>query len=480
MFSSSRNLLKLQDILIYIFICLSVMMFCSTSLLSKIILFSVLFFIFLLNFLFIKDSNVSKKIFFIFLFYIAYLFAHSFFISKIPFDSKYELPNYILYGIVFLIFNFVKIKDDILNLSFLTVEIFVLFFYIFLKEESISYFFYNPNILSGWCLIVFVYSLCAVKESDKKITLAKVNAFLSFLIIILTKSYWTIFVGLFFIYLLYLKNYRILLYMLFCLVLILVFNFESIYNRVFWNFVGFKVIKDYPLGVGLENFKYFYPKYSQYGTIATNYIHNYFLHISVETGVFGLLIFLILVYISFKQNLKDEIQKYKYVLLSILFQNFFEYNLLIPQNNILFFIILGQLNNNRDGIKIENLKLKIFVFLLFLLGFANSVFLIKIEKFVNSESQISLMKATELDKTCWYAYKRLGIINFSAHNFIKAKEFFIETIKYNPADSESFLYLSIINFKLNNKKLAYKYFKEASILAPKNSLRFKKIISKFE
>ena len=81
-------------------------------------------------------------------------------------------------------------------------------------------------------------------------------------------------------------------------------NLERIYC---WK-SSFRMIKEHPLaGVGLGNFRYVYPNYMLPG--AKEYLlhaHNVFLQIAVEMGIPGLLVFLWLLFLFFKDALAHK------------------------------------------------------------------------------------------------------------------------------------------------------------------------------
>ncbi len=153
-----------------------------------------------------------------------------------------------------------------------------------------------------------------------------------------------------------------------------------VFNRLNWWRGACKMIFDYPFtGVGLGCFGNVYLKYKT-GFLNSLYVHNYFLQIAAEIGIMGVLVFLYLLIVFFKRGIKqilnyNSINNNKSVLNSpqqiktqwinkqeiffnigilsslaaILVQNIFDYNLYLPANAILFWVLLGlscSLQNN--------------------------------------------------------------------------------------------------------------------------------------
>ena len=97
--------------------------------------------------------------------------------------------------------------------------------------------------------------------------------------------------------------------------------YSEIYN------LGFKMWKDHPFqGIGLNNFNYLCKNDNRYKDVIVNYScvthpHNFYLQWLTESGIFGLLIFIIYIFIlSFiiKKNI-NEIQYVAFSTLIILF-----------------------------------------------------------------------------------------------------------------------------------------------------------------
>ncbi len=136
-------------------------------------------------------------------------------------------------------------------------------------------------------------------------------------------------------------------------VVLLLFKLKElqIYNRILWWWGALRMIYDRPLiGVGLGGFETAYVKYKLTG-LNSLYAHNHFLQIGAEIGVIGLgaflwFLFMVGKHIKFlSKGLKlssFEIGVFG-SLVAVLFHNLIDYNLYIPANAILFWVLLGLL-----------------------------------------------------------------------------------------------------------------------------------------
>lgn len=486
---------KISSFLKIAFLVLSVFLFSSVSVLSKFFLIFILFFLFLTFLIFYpKEKNIifPPQILFFTIIFFLYLLFNTYFVSSIKFESKQEILNYNLYFLTFFIFNFFK-NDKIfvdLNISFLIIQT-VLFTLFMIKNEYFIYFFnYNPNILSGYCLMVTLFSFYSFykQPEGKNIYYIQIfNFLLSALFLFLLKNFSSIFIVISFLLFTYNKKIFLNIIILLCLITLgIVENFDSFFNRILWMIVGYKVfIEHFFLGTGLNTFKLFYQQYVNDiapPTIATIFVHNYFLHLASEIGFIGLMFIIAIVFYIIKRKVLLNEKKLFYPLLGILIQNLIDYNLLIPQNSILFSIFLSYVIGIKNYFKKENLY-KVFnvmtyivIISLFFQGFFLNSKLQQIDFLLKSFNKKDLKRVVEIEKTCWYGWKMRAIMELKENNINLAEKFFLETIKYNPRDAESFIYLSLINFKFNRKKEGYKFFIESIKLNPKAAYKYKKLV----
>jgi len=132
------------------------------------------------------------------------------------------------------------------------------------------------------------------------------------------------------------------------------FNVKSTGGRLIVYENTLQMIKDRPiLGTGLGTFIHAYPKYRNPGfRIFMNAVHNDYLQYAQEMGIFGLGSFVVLLVLFFKKNLsllKNLKDKYLQSLtlgflvsiIAIAIHSLGDFNLQIPANALLFWIILA-------------------------------------------------------------------------------------------------------------------------------------------
>ena len=468
------------------FLIFSVIFFSAVPNISKFFLLFLLSFIFIFLIIWQKGKHflISKGLFFFILTFFGYLLFNTYFVSKIIFDSKSELINYELYILTFLTFLLAgneNIEKE-LSISFLIVQTILLFLFLNKKEEAIYFFVYNPNILAGYCLTVWLFSFCYILEKNKYKHITVINLLFSTIFLLISKSFSSIFVLLIILIFKYSKKYFLnIIFLLGLLIFGIVYNYSGFYDRLVWIWIALKVwIKNFLFGVGVGNFKFYYQEYAKglQPSISTIFVHNYFLHISTELGFIGFCFISFIVYFIMK-NFSQKNKKFVLPLIGFILQNLVDYNLVIPQNSILFFVLLSAvLLNKQKEIKKNFTKpvVLIFITLLFFHNFVVSSRLQEIDSLLKSSGRNDLKRIVTIDKTCWYGWKKLAFLEFVDKDFATAKGFFCNTIKYNPRDPESYLYLALINFKSNNKTEGYKFFLKAVILNPNASKKYKNFI----
>ena len=495
----SENIIsKFESVVVTIFLIFVVLLFSSVSSLSKIILSFLLIIIFITriyltkNFLLnLQIKKHSLIIFITILLFLFYLFFNTYFVSKIHFESKTELLNFCFYTLTFLVFYLISIQKSLMKeifTSFLFVETILFLAYIFSGEKIINFFIYNQNILAGYCLLSWLFSFFYLYERKQKYKFVVVTTFIiSSVFLILLKSFSAIFISAATLVFVFLKNKLIKYSIVVSLLLIfIVLNFNSFVDRSIWIVIGTKIwVQHFFFGIGLGNFKFYY---SQYLTniwiepsIATVFVHNYFVQLASETGVIGIFIFLFFIYYILK-NSKNKI--FVYPLYGIILQNFVDYVLYIPQNSILFFIFLSSLSAEieiKDSCSIGQKNKNVLLYILcivFLLTYCIISF-IKMDKImllINSNQKNCFYKTVSLDKTYWFGWKKIAVSLVDEGKLEQAKEMFENVIKTNPLDAESYLYLAIINFKLGNKSVGYKILKQMLIFNPKMGNKYIKIL----
>ncbi len=370
-----------------------------------------------------------------------------------------------------------------LNVSFFTIEVFLFILFLFRKEDVIYFFNYNPNIFAGYCLMIGLFSFYSYKYSNIKTNFEILNFIISIFFLFFLKSFSSIFIIFVFLLFNYSKKFLLNITILLSFIILgIVFNFDSFLNRIIWMIIGFKVlIKYFLFGTGLNTFKFFYQEYATnliQPTVATIFVHNYFLHLSTEIGFIGLVFILSIIYFAI-EKISSNNKMYFYPILGIIIQNLIDYNLLVPQNSILFYIFLSYTIEPKNYVKkwqrFEILFL-IFMAVLFLQGFILNSKLKRIDFLLKSNNKYDLKKVIKIDKTCWYGLKKLALIELKNNDMKSSEYFFMKTLNYNPRDAESFLYLSLINFNFGRKKEGYKFFIKSIKLNPKAVNKYKKFI----
>ncbi len=235
----------------------------------------------------------------------------------------------------------------------------------FLDRVSVTGTMVNPNILAGYLVMLLPVSLGLVIKNralKNRRILFLVTSGLILICLFLTRSLGGI-IGAFLGVLLvahlmlgreFLRRYRyhiITLFVLMGVLLMVKLGEVNITNRLSWWKAGIKMIVDHPFsGVGFGNFGSAYPCYKS-GALNSLYAHNVLLRTGAETGVPGLMVFIwFLIRILRRRKASDNILFCS--ICGVLVQNLVDYNLCIPANAILFWMLLGMMNGKRE----DNLK----------------------------------------------------------------------------------------------------------------------------
>lgn len=285
------------------------------------------------------------------------------------------LENYLLYLLIFIIALNIKIekRDVYLWLSAGFIASVMALCNFMGSERYVLSTFGNPNFFAGHMLMVFPLA-CALflsednKQGERWILFAV--ALLFFISILASRSRAAIFASLFglstLIFLRYKKSAIIKKYSGYTTLLILsALFFPKFYYWLTTNIRWYiwsgtiKMIRVIPIsGWGLGNFPFFYPFYrireyflqTEAAPITTQ-VHNEYLHLWVETGLIGLIIFLALVLfiIFYSAKKKGESRGFEDMCLSgciaglsaVLIDNIFSTNLRNPSTAMFFWFLLG-------------------------------------------------------------------------------------------------------------------------------------------
>jgi O-antigen ligase len=202
----------------------------------------------------------------------------------------------------------------------------------------------HPNVLGGYLAIVLPWVFYELRSKFKIFYLVTLIFGLAALYFSFSRSAWLIgALGLFLTcFLLFWSRYLSLM------ILnseFLILNSLSFVRRAELNWISLQMLRDHPLwGVGLNNFTV---RMSEYGrvsgrTLFLQPVHNIYLLIASETGLFGLFLFLGLLLSAFRLLLKNR----NYLLLISLTQIallglFDHYFWTIQQTSLLFWFVVG-------------------------------------------------------------------------------------------------------------------------------------------
>ncbi|MCM8760154.1 MAG: O-antigen ligase family protein [Candidatus Omnitrophica bacterium] len=319
-----------------------------------------------------KEFTIETRTFVIFSGFALWLLV-SCFISPFGYGAAQALENYILYFLIFLVALNIKLdRDDIYLWIFsgFIASVIALGNLIGPRRYVVSTF-GNPNFFAGHLLMVFplasaLYLVGDNKKIDRYLLLT--CAILFFLSILATKSRAAILASLFsiatLIFLGYKRNGLKRYSGYIVLFIISVFLSPRFYQWFVTNIRWYiwrgtlKMIRLKPItGWGLGNFPFFYPYYRirEYflqieSTPVTTQVHNEYLHIWVETGLIGLILFLTMIFIIIKANNTGEEKKdFDRMLLfgciagimGVFVDNIFSTNLRNPSTAMYFWFLLG-------------------------------------------------------------------------------------------------------------------------------------------
>lgn len=206
--------------------------------------------------------------------------------------------------------------------------------------------FLHPNVFGGFLSIVLIWLVYKAKCNK----LFFIPVFLGALSLIFTFSYTSWLAFIFGVALLYTKKKFKRLIVIFAFVLCTVSLFiplinshaPSLFRRSAFLLGSYKIIKDKPLfGVGLNSSTYVLERYLPYTSDIrfVQPVHNIFILVLSESGVFALLSFLLLLFISLKKSVNSVV--FVSLLQVLVLGSFDHYLITIHQTNLLMWIILG-------------------------------------------------------------------------------------------------------------------------------------------
>lgn len=496
-----------------------------------ILIFLLLFFIFVLFKNYKINFNIS--ILFALLLYIYFSFL-SLFSNNTPF---YYYSFIFFSPLLFFIPIFHKINKQkllfLLNLLLLVASLYGLYQFTYLNINRPYSFFGNPIFLAEFIAILFPFSLFYLINKNF-ILLSITNIVLSIFTLILCMSRGVIFSFLFaFILFLFIliKSNKIKLiekkYFIFVITTIFLLSFfiPGFYKTFFNLITKFKntisaenhSIKDKAL-LAKSSFKIFFEnpvngkgpgaikKYLQlkeasiiknnsaFRFINSSYSHNDYIQIIAETGLIGLLLFLLLIF-SVLYNLEKKIIYYdnlKFIyticivfsIFFILIESFFNFPLFVFPTAPLFFFFLGLLcSSNFEDNKNFSISSKLIGILLIL---PIMVFLVKDIKKITSniylsnaikqsynnieKSEYYFKKSDYLDSTNYNNLTNIAIFYFNINSYDKSLVYLKKTLKYFPYSADIYYNIGLI-YEINqqyekassNYKMALLYYPDFAL-----------------
>ncbi|MCM8807840.1 MAG: O-antigen ligase family protein [Candidatus Omnitrophica bacterium] len=409
-----------------------------------------------------------------------------------------------------------------------------------LESNRVFSTFAYPNIYAGFLITIlpFLYFIFLDNIDFKNLRLIRFfSLFLIFLCIInlyFTESVGGFFVLLFVFHIIFLnflfgpkKFKKILPLLIFFEILFFYLGYKfgklphihSFVDRVYYWKATWKMILYKPiLGIGAENFQYYFPKYKLPEGLEVKHAHNLFFETAAETGFLGIsLLFIFLVMVILKGFKNEKFRNFNfgisYSLISFLLHNFVDFDFSDPSLAIIFFILGAIIYSKEKEIKQRLTKMVLcFIIILNILCFvtllryeiseeicrkryavkeksleAKIYYLNLAESWYNKNFEIyidrsdvyiniwrvkenteylekgisDLLKAVYLNPYLIKGFKRLASIYENLGNFEKAEKFYLKLIEIYP--NKKLYNLEVARFyKKYGKEKEFKYFYEKS------------------
>ncbi len=383
------------------------------------------------------------------------------------------------------------------------------------KQRPIFSTFGNPNFFSSYLVVSFPVFLGFFLQEKRKNTLL-IYSLLSIAALMFTYSRGGI-LGFLFSIILFLifqkERIKILKEKRFIILVVLVFLIFIYFTRniwvkkterlLIWKDTLVMALKN-PLGVGLGAFHTSFPQYASNELLEklpptkfiVNYAHNEFLEVFAETGIIGLIIFLSIIWVFFKEGI-EKIKSNKDFITTgllasaggILLQSFFSVNMRFTVSAIYFYFILGLFSSHETKAFVYPLKLPYIIKLIFSMG-------VIILSIVGIKSILSPLRAQrllkedigffqkrivnpkktiiDLENTAkeypdnYIIFYKLGWVYAKEKNFTKAIENFNKALELKPDQAGIHNNLGNIYFLLNKKEKAILHYKKAIEIDPKH------------
>jgi len=391
--------------------------------------------------------------------------ACSYFFSMDKFCSRNELFN--LLNWIFLFYVSAEIMKEYSRkliiffqlISIIGGSLAVIGIWQFLTGQTVAGTMVNPNIFAGYLVMIVPCLLWLVINDGNSKT--KGIAYILLLIIITACLVLTgslaglagVFCGVFILmYLLpgreLLKKYKYAFFLIACILIIIAvsrIDNDSFINRLFWWKTALKMMAAHPLtGIGIGCFGSAYECFKS-GGLSTLYAHNYFLQTGAETGIIGMAALIWFLIEALKKKSAVNIPLFSGVC-AVLIQNLFDYNLCIPANAVLFWVMLGmmQKEESAQGNVLTHDKSKKWMLTVVSSAIVAVMLVAVIKPFIANRDWVMGNIRLEQASTC-------GLNTKSGMEALKGAEgYYIEAIKSDPLNSMHYSGLSdvYINYYL--------------------------------
>jgi len=430
-----------------------------------------------------------------------WLFINTVF-SKIPFDSELEFHNWINYFLVFYILvNLIKNSKTIVKYPVFAAFVLVIIgtYQLFLNEPVRSAM-VNQNIFAGY--LIMTIPLMFYYFSTERVS-KYLLCIMSIICLLFTKSVAAICALLIAFFIVKFK-WRGVLISVFILMLgiCLKINEPDLLNRYLWWTSTLNIIRDNPvLGTGLGSFQYVFLKYKQPG-LGSIFAHNYYLQLGTETGIIGLLLFLIIT-VWCLSNIKN--QYFKIAILACLIHNVFDYSLFILANGLIFWAIMAVgIMENRDTSHFFSQEVSVImgkkwvksiyvILIMVVLVYSVNVYKnnLAVRCFFQGENAFlendlvlaekKFTKSINVQNNFYLAHNKLAYVFVKKYSqehqldFLnRAIDNFKKGIKYNPYNGNYYIEISNLYAFLGDKKLSGKYLSKAILYNPSKSKHYLK------
>jgi tetratricopeptide (TPR) repeat protein len=369
----------------------------------------------------------------------------------------------------------------------------------FLKTSSI------PYINTSACFLLVSFSLSFVFWNDKK----KIYKFLPYILfsaIVLTKFLLAIIVAclIFAACIFFLKKHKMKIIFSSLFVLMstvfsyLLFKTNFLNDKMLvWKAAFFVIRDNFLFGVGFNNYKTVSSAYSLIENIDVYTIDNIFLQVLCENGIFGFILFMLILAVFFYYIIRKIKENRSFYLpifvacISFLIYNFFISSAFISSNMLLLFFILAVPIGQVKNIKIRKYNINshilflLFLPFLFALGkpiyakeqYKKGLFYMATSKY--PAAQDFFVGSIYNDSSNPESFARLADIYFYKYQSTK-KQIFIDVaislynrcLELNKYDSNYYYQLAWLYSFCGNKEFAKKYMDKAILIDPFNSLYY--------